>query len=67
MECKVYITNNNYWKYIFINHIHDEWIIANQLEINPSQIWPSRYLDNEGNLIERNPRKKLAQETKIVM
>ncbi|CDH04865.1 sugar fermentation stimulation protein B (Ner-like protein) [Xenorhabdus bovienii str. oregonense] len=34
-----------------------EWIIANTLEIHPSEIWPSRYFDQEGKLIERTTRK----------
>ncbi|CDG96807.1 Sugar fermentation stimulation protein B (Ner-like protein) [Xenorhabdus bovienii str. puntauvense] len=34
-----------------------EWIIANQLEMHPSQIWPSRYFDSTGHMIERKPRK----------
>ncbi|MEI8663612.1 helix-turn-helix transcriptional regulator [Xenorhabdus bovienii] len=34
-----------------------EWIIANQLEMHPSQIWPNRYFDSTGHLIERKPRK----------
>ncbi|MBD2810721.1 helix-turn-helix domain-containing protein [Xenorhabdus sp. Vera] len=33
-----------------------EWIIANRLELHPSEIWPSRYFDNMGGLIERKPR-----------
>ncbi|MDX7990285.1 helix-turn-helix domain-containing protein [Xenorhabdus littoralis] len=33
-----------------------EWIIANRLELHPSEIWPSRYFDNMGCLIERKPR-----------
>ncbi|WP_099143457.1 helix-turn-helix domain-containing protein [Xenorhabdus kozodoii] len=34
-----------------------EWIIANYLEIHPSEIWPSRYFDMCGQLIERKARK----------
>ncbi|PHM37785.1 sugar fermentation stimulation protein B [Xenorhabdus mauleonii] len=34
-----------------------EWIIANTLEIHPSEIWPSRYFDQTGQLIERTTRK----------
>ncbi|WP_323835955.1 helix-turn-helix domain-containing protein [Photorhabdus africana] len=34
-----------------------EWIIANYLEIHPSGIWPSRYFDFNGQLIERKARK----------
>ncbi|MBC8949893.1 helix-turn-helix transcriptional regulator [Xenorhabdus sp. TS4] len=33
-----------------------EWIIANYLKLHPSEIWPSRYFDANGQLIERNPR-----------
>ncbi|MDE9528419.1 helix-turn-helix domain-containing protein, partial [Xenorhabdus bovienii] len=35
-----------------------EWIIADYLKLHPSQIWPSRYFDNTGSLIERKPRNK---------
>ncbi|MDC9598295.1 helix-turn-helix domain-containing protein [Xenorhabdus anantnagensis] len=35
-----------------------EWIIANYLEIHPSEIWPSRYFDKDGQLIERKARKR---------
>ncbi|MFV9996843.1 MAG: helix-turn-helix domain-containing protein [Arsenophonus endosymbiont of Dermacentor nuttalli] len=32
-----------------------EWIIANFLNLYPSEIWPSRYYDfNTGELLERN-------------
>ncbi|WP_038216408.1 helix-turn-helix domain-containing protein [Xenorhabdus bovienii] len=34
-----------------------EWIIANYLEIHPSEIWPSRYFDSNGQLIKRTARK----------
>ncbi|MDE9590872.1 helix-turn-helix domain-containing protein, partial [Xenorhabdus bovienii] len=27
-------------------------------KLHPSQIWPSRYFDNTGSLIERKPRNK---------
>ncbi|REF28529.1 Nlp family transcriptional regulator [Xenorhabdus cabanillasii] len=33
-----------------------EWIIANYLGIHPSEIWPSRYFDMNGQLIERKAR-----------
>ncbi|MDE9448026.1 helix-turn-helix domain-containing protein, partial [Xenorhabdus bovienii] len=33
-----------------------EWIIAQRLNLHPSQIWPSRYFDCYGNLKERLPR-----------
>lgn len=33
-----------------------EWIIANYLGIHPSEIWPSRYFDSYGRLIERKAR-----------
>ncbi|MDC9589767.1 helix-turn-helix transcriptional regulator [Xenorhabdus sp. XENO-10] len=35
-----------------------EWIIANYLEIHPSEIWPSRYFDMYGQLIARKARDK---------
>uniref|UniRef100_A0A3B0LZX1 Ner winged helix-turn-helix DNA-binding domain-containing protein n=2 Tax=Morganellaceae TaxID=1903414 RepID=A0A3B0LZX1_9GAMM len=35
-----------------------EWIIANFLNLHPSEIWPSRYYDfNTGELLERNIRR----------
>ncbi|RKQ40056.1 helix-turn-helix transcriptional regulator [Enterobacter sp. R1(2018)] len=30
-----------------------EFLIANALGIDPSEIWPSRYFDREGNLLDR--------------
>ncbi|PHM39101.1 transcriptional regulator [Xenorhabdus mauleonii] len=33
-----------------------EWIIANYLKLHPSEIWPSRYFDLNGQLLERTPR-----------
>ncbi|QWA11097.1 helix-turn-helix domain-containing protein [Sodalis ligni] len=30
-----------------------EFLVAEALGIHPSEIWPSRYFDKEGNLIER--------------
>ncbi|GEM_PF-481637 len=37
-----------------------EWIIANALQLHPSEIWPSRYFDPETNeLLERKMRGKL--------
>ncbi|MDE9538900.1 helix-turn-helix domain-containing protein [Xenorhabdus bovienii] len=33
-----------------------EWIIANYLAIHPSEIWPSRYFDSYGRLVERKAR-----------
>lgn len=35
-----------------------EWLIAEALGIHPSEIWPSRYFDTEGKLIERQPRSR---------
>nr|WP_314264131.1 helix-turn-helix transcriptional regulator [uncultured Moellerella sp.] len=36
-----------------------EWIIANHLEIHPSEIWPSRYFDPvTDELLERKVRDK---------
>ncbi|NHB90804.1 hypothetical protein C5469_01180 [Photorhabdus cinerea] len=31
----------------------DEWIIASYLEIHLFEIWPGRYFDMDGQLIER--------------
>ncbi|KQN46887.1 hypothetical protein ASE93_12310 [Serratia sp. Leaf50] len=33
-----------------------EWLIANRLNVHPSEIWPSRYFDNEGLLKDRKAR-----------
>ncbi|CNC20777.1 helix-turn-helix domain-containing protein [Yersinia pseudotuberculosis] len=33
-----------------------EWIVAGALELHPSTIWPSRYFDESGRLLERNTR-----------
>ncbi|NPD01900.1 helix-turn-helix domain-containing protein [Brenneria sp. hezel4-2-4] len=30
-----------------------EWLIAEKLGIYPAEIWPSRYYDSEGRLIDR--------------
>ncbi|MDE9465424.1 helix-turn-helix domain-containing protein [Xenorhabdus bovienii] len=38
-----------------------EWIIANYLDTHLSEIWPSRYFDMNGNLIERKIRDKSAE------
>ncbi|MGL4858242.1 MAG: helix-turn-helix domain-containing protein [Enterobacteriaceae bacterium] len=35
-----------------------EWLIAESLGIHPAQIWPSRYYDPQGNLIDRKSRIK---------
>ncbi|CAM3970220.1 helix-turn-helix domain-containing protein [Xenorhabdus thuongxuanensis] len=37
-----------------------EFIIATRLELAPSEIWPSRYFDRNGKLIERKARKSFA-------
>ncbi|MBD2810876.1 helix-turn-helix domain-containing protein [Xenorhabdus sp. Vera] len=34
-----------------------EWIVANY----PAEIWPSRYLDMDGNFIDRKPREESTQ------
>ncbi|MDE9436472.1 helix-turn-helix domain-containing protein [Xenorhabdus bovienii] len=39
----------------------EEWIIANYLDTHLSEIWPSRYFDMNGNLIERKIRDKSAE------
>lgn len=33
-----------------------EWMIAEELGIHPAEIWPSRYYDNAGKLIDRQVR-----------
>lgn len=33
-----------------------EWLIAETLDIHPAEIWPSRYYDKEGELIDRKIR-----------
>nr|WP_176551334.1 helix-turn-helix transcriptional regulator [Xenorhabdus cabanillasii] len=40
-----------------------EWIIANYLDVHPSEIWPSRYFDQYGQLIERTARKAVSAES----
>ncbi|WP_275358785.1 helix-turn-helix domain-containing protein [Xenorhabdus bovienii] len=40
-----------------------EWIIANYLDVHPSEIWPSRYFDQYGQLIERTVRKAVSAES----
>ncbi|CDH00405.1 helix-turn-helix domain-containing protein [Xenorhabdus bovienii] len=37
-----------------------EWIIATRLEMDPAEIWPSRYFDDYGNFIERKVRQPVA-------
>lgn len=40
-----------------------EWLIANSLQIHPSKIWPSRYFDSNGKLIEsRTLKQRLSAE-----
>ncbi|KLU16113.1 MULTISPECIES: helix-turn-helix domain-containing protein [Xenorhabdus] len=38
-----------------------EFIIATCLEMEPAEIWPSRYFDRNGNLLERKARKSVAE------
>ncbi|MDC9607302.1 helix-turn-helix domain-containing protein [Xenorhabdus griffiniae] len=38
-----------------------EFIIATCLELAPSEIWPSRYFDRNGHLIERRRRQSVAE------
>ncbi|MGJ0624639.1 helix-turn-helix domain-containing protein [Xenorhabdus bovienii] len=38
-----------------------ELIIATRLEMEPAEIWPSRYFDAHGNLLERKIRKSVAE------
>ncbi|MGJ0630128.1 helix-turn-helix domain-containing protein [Xenorhabdus bovienii] len=38
-----------------------EYIIANRLDIAPSEIWPSRYFDHQGNLLQRKIRHSVAE------
>ncbi|MDC9607284.1 helix-turn-helix domain-containing protein [Xenorhabdus griffiniae] len=38
-----------------------EFIIATCLEMAPSEIWPSRYFDRNGKLIERRRRQSVAE------
>ncbi|CRY55646.1 putative transcriptional regulator Nlp [Yersinia intermedia] len=33
-----------------------EWLIAEVLDIHPAEIWPSRYYDKDGILIDRKVR-----------
>lgn len=39
-----------------------EHIIAQALEMNPADIWPSRYLDENGNLIDRKRLMRVKKE-----
>lgn len=39
-----------------------EWIVADALELHPSIIWPGRYFDKSGRLLERNTRIKKEEE-----
>ncbi|MCP9269665.1 helix-turn-helix domain-containing protein [Xenorhabdus sp. XENO-1] len=38
-----------------------KWLIATCLEMDPAEIWPSRYFDHKGNLIERRVRQPIAK------
>lgn len=33
-----------------------EWLVATALHIHPSEIWPSRYFDSSGSLLDRKMR-----------
>ncbi|MFC0179301.1 helix-turn-helix domain-containing protein [Thorsellia kenyensis] len=33
-----------------------EWLIAEKIGLHPSEIWPTRYFDAQGNLIDRKSR-----------
>ncbi|WP_145550829.1 helix-turn-helix domain-containing protein [Yersinia intermedia] len=33
-----------------------EWLVAKALEIHPAEIWPSRYFDDSGRLLDRKAR-----------
>ncbi|MEQ4763057.1 helix-turn-helix domain-containing protein [Klebsiella aerogenes] len=33
-----------------------EWIIATELNVHPAEIWPSRYYDSSGMLLDRKKR-----------
>lgn len=39
-----------------------EQIIAQALEMDPADIWPSRYLDKDGNLIDRTRLMRVKKE-----
>ena len=44
------------------NVLHRQWprgelIVANALELEPQEIWPSRYFDSDGNPVSRSVRK----------
>ncbi|EOA1825146.1 helix-turn-helix domain-containing protein [Lonsdalea quercina] len=43
-----------------------EWIVATALDVHPAEIWPSRYFDSSGTLLDRKKRirKKLNEEGK---
>ncbi|PWC20158.1 hypothetical protein DDT52_09805 [Brenneria roseae subsp. roseae] len=35
-----------------------EWLVATALDVHPAEIWPSRYFDDSGILLDRKPRRK---------
>jgi hypothetical protein len=43
-----------------------EWLVATALDVHPAEIWPSRYFDSSGTLLDRKMRirKRLNEEGK---
>lgn len=40
-----------------------EWLIAKAVEVHPAEIWPSRYYDDVGRLIDRRARIRMGKPT----
>lgn len=35
-----------------------EWLVATALDVHPAEIWPSRYFDDSGILLDRKPGRR---------
>jgi Ner family transcriptional regulator len=40
-----------------------EWLIAKAVDVHPAEIWPSRYYDDFGRLIDRRARIRMGKPT----
>ncbi|MEX3239350.1 helix-turn-helix domain-containing protein [Serratia quinivorans] len=40
-----------------------EWLIAKAVDVHPAEIWPSRYYDDVGRLIDRRARIRMGKPT----
>ncbi|NPD01355.1 hypothetical protein HOY33_11445 [Brenneria sp. hezel4-2-4] len=36
----------------------EEWLVATALDVHPAEIWPSRYFDDSGILLDRKARRE---------